>query len=338
MKLYVNRLPVLAMFTAALGACSAAPEEESASSESSVTACGASLARYPVAGPHNGGYDEAATTFSCGSSRDNSDYYRGAGDANHANGHLGNDIFGQRGTPIVAAQSGIVVEASFTSIGGNNVVIRDDCGWSQYYAHLDSIDRGNIAVGRRVAAGSPVGTLGDTGQARGTAPHLHFSVYPNGNYDAGIDPFPLLDSVAETACGAPADAPPPFEPAERPMGGDFEALHVKSPIAEGLWITQCNEGRDGDRVWQTTSGGPDPDSRWARAMYPQEIHNSCGEPSAEGIHPLIFRSVRAGDLAAWVAQCTPSRDGHRAVYRTDAVVDGHPAAVFLYVEPSEECR
>jgi hypothetical protein len=333
-KLYILSAPAIAL---AITACSAAPEEESASTESPVT-CGASLERYPVAGPHNGGYDKSAATFTCGGELDNSDYYTGAGGANHRNGHLGNDIFGARGTPIVVAQSGVVVEASFTSIGGNNVVIRDDCGWSYYYAHLDSIDRGNIAVGRRVGAGSPVGTLGDTGQARGTQPHLHFSVYPNGNYSAGIDPFPLLDRVVTNACGAPANTPPPFEATERPTGGDFEALHIKSPIGEGLWITQCNESRDGDRVWQTTAGGPDPDSRWAKAMYPQEIHNSCGDPSPEGIYPLIFRSVHAGELGTWVAQCTGSHDGHQAVYRTDAEIDGHPAAVFLYVEPNDACR
>src|SRR5687768_799065 len=69
--------------------------------------CEPALERYPVAGPHNGGWDKEATTFSCGG-RNNSDFYRGAGDANHRNGHLGNDIFGARGTPIVAAKSGVV--------------------------------------------------------------------------------------------------------------------------------------------------------------------------------------------------------------------------------------
>jgi hypothetical protein len=43
------------------------------------------------------------------------------------------------------------------------------------------------------------GALGDTGSARGTAPHLHFFVFP-GNDNAGIDPFPLLSRVEAGAC------------------------------------------------------------------------------------------------------------------------------------------
>jgi hypothetical protein len=132
--------------------------------------------------------------------------------------------------------------------------------------------------------------------------------------------------------------PPPFEPAPRPMGGGFEALHVRAPIGAGEWITQCNESADAERVWQSTGGGPDPETRWAEAKYPQTVAASCGEPSPEGIHPLVFRSANAGSLGAWVTQCTGSRDGYQAVYRTDADVDGHPAAVFLYVEPSADCH
>lgn len=132
--------------------------------------------------------------------------------------------------------------------------------------------------------------------------------------------------------------PPPFEPTERPMGGDFEALHVKADIGAGEWITQCNESKDGERVWQTTNGGPDPETRWAESKYPQELRESCGDASAEGIYPLVFRSANAGSFGGWVTQCTGTRDGYQAVYRTDAEVDGHPAAVFLYVEPNDDCR
>lgn len=132
--------------------------------------------------------------------------------------------------------------------------------------------------------------------------------------------------------------PPAFEPSPRPTGGDFEALHVKTSIGGGQWITQCNESADAERVWQTADGGPDPETKWAEAKYPQELRQGCGDSSAEGIYPLVFRSANAGEVAAWVTHCTGSKDGYQAVYRTDAEVDGHPAAVFLYVEPNEDCR
>jgi hypothetical protein len=200
-----------------LGGCSTEAEVDEAPegyTVESITTCSARLERYPVNGPHNGGWDNAAATnFRCPPHNlNNTDYYRGAGDANHQNGHLGNDLFGRRGTPIVAARGGTVNEIANTSIGGRNVTIRDDCGWYYYYAHLDSVASG-LAVGQRIAAGTQIGTLGDTGSARGTTPHLHFSVFP-GNYNSGIDPFPLLRTVEGTAC---RDTPPGPAPAPTPM-------------------------------------------------------------------------------------------------------------------------
>jgi hypothetical protein len=328
---------VITSFALIATACSEPLEEPTGSSEDAVTTCGASLERYPVAGPHNGGWDPNALTFTCGGERANSDFYTGAGDANHTNGHLGNDIFGARGTPIVVAKSGVVTEAGSSNVGGNNVVIGDDCGWSFYYAHLDTIDRGNAVVGRRLAAGTKIGTLGNTGQATSGAPHLHFSAYPNGSYNSGIDPFPLLQSVTATACGgAPVDEPV-IEP--RPEGGPFPALDVRYPVSAGTWVTQCNESLDGERAWRLRAGGANATSRWAKAEYPQAIGASCGTADNElGIHPLIFRNEPAGTLGAtWVVQCAESGRTRR-VYQVAAWgIDSHPAAPFHHNEADDSC-
>ncbi len=156
--------------------------------------CAARLDRYPVAGPHNGGYDLNALTYTCpphpASSRDGTDFL--AGD------HWGNDIFAARGTPLVAPRAGVVVRAGYSGISGLRVTIRDDCGWHYFLAHLDTITPG-IVQNVRVEAGQVVGTVGNTGNAIGTSPHLHFSVYPE-VYEQGIDPFPLLQAVDHTAC------------------------------------------------------------------------------------------------------------------------------------------
>jgi Peptidase family M23 len=332
-------LPLLfiAPFAFAVTACSA-PDEATGSNDSAVSSCGASLERYPVAGPYNCGYDPNALTFSCGGERANTDFYRGAGDTNHANGHLGNDIFGARGTPIVVAQAGVVTEAGFSSIGGNNVVIRDDCGWSYYYAHLDSLDAGNAVIGRHLQAGTKLGELGNTGQAQSGAPHLHFSVYPDGTYERGIDPFPILQSVAATACSGSVAAVDPAVIEPRPEGGPFAALDIRHAVSSGKWITQCNESLDGERVWKVTASGADAGSRWAKAAYPQLIRASCGSADgATGILPLVFRNDIAGELAStWVLHCADT--GHNAaVYRVTSDVDGHPAAPFHHYEPDDTC-
>ncbi|MBI5534802.1 MAG: thrombospondin type 3 repeat-containing protein [Deltaproteobacteria bacterium] len=171
-----------------------AGEEEGLGQAVEPVTCAASLAHYPVAGPHNGGYDSHALHFTCpahpATSPDNSDFIAGQ--------HFGNDIFGEKGTPIVSATNGKVIFKGYTSVSGHRVTIQDKCGWHYFYAHLNSYASG-ISVGSTVQAGDKIGTLGNTGSASSTAPHLHFSIYPS-SYEAGIDPFPHLKKVDGTSC------------------------------------------------------------------------------------------------------------------------------------------
>src|SRR5205085_2490937 len=127
---------------------------------------------------------------------------------------------------------------------------------------------------------------------------------------------------------------PPFEPSPEPTGGPFRALLVKAPVDAGSFITQCNESADGERVWQTDGSGPTEDMRWAPALYPQKPWESCGDASEEGVYPVVFRNMNAGDVGAWVTQCS-DEPGIQHVFRSDGEVDGHPAAVFVYNEPNE---
>jgi murein DD-endopeptidase MepM/ murein hydrolase activator NlpD len=53
-----------------------------------------------------------------------------------------------------------------------------------YYAHLD---RHAVSAGQRVRKGEIVGFIGNTGNARTTAPHLHFGIYRRGQ--GAIDPL-----------------------------------------------------------------------------------------------------------------------------------------------------
>src|SRR4051812_37981763 len=139
---------ILLAATLALTACSAATGDAPETDRATETSCGARLEMYPVHGPHKGGWgpEVAAGKFTCPVHADNSDYYLGAGDINHPDGHLGNDLFAPRGTPIVVARAGRVAYVANESIGGLNVGITDDCGWTQYYAHLDSIDHSQMIV------------------------------------------------------------------------------------------------------------------------------------------------------------------------------------------------
>lgn len=101
--------------------------------------------------------------------------------------HEGVDIFAARGTAVVSSTDGIVTRIGATPVGGNIVWVLGPALQRHYYAHLEK--HADIAVGDRVVPGTVLGWVGDSGNARGTPPHLHYGVYTR---DGAINPHPLL--------------------------------------------------------------------------------------------------------------------------------------------------
>lgn len=99
--------------------------------------------------------------------------------------HRGVDIFAPRGTPVLSATKGRVSRIETTPIGGKVVWVRDsEHSQSIYYAHLDSQV---VRAGSIVERGTLIGMVGNTGNARTTPPHLHFSVYQR--RQGAVDPY-----------------------------------------------------------------------------------------------------------------------------------------------------
>jgi murein DD-endopeptidase MepM/ murein hydrolase activator NlpD len=158
------------------------------------------LQTFPIGSKNfNVGYDAGMNEPKTHLNRDtviqNSDY--GGGDAAHRSrgGHLGIDIFAPKGEPVVAPVTGIVIKVSHsdTGAGGKSVTI-DKNGISFYHAHLD---QAYVEDGQEVRAGQLIGTCGDTGNAAGTHPHVHFSIYrtKEGYSRGSINPWPSLQNV-----------------------------------------------------------------------------------------------------------------------------------------------
>jgi len=109
--------------------------------------------------------------------------------------HHGEDIFAAEGTPLLAVADGTLHTIGFTKIGGYRLWLRDGEGNEFYYAHLSAYSP--LAVeGRRVEAGDVVGFVGDTGDAEGGSPHLHFEIHPAAmaglGYDGVVAPYSIL--------------------------------------------------------------------------------------------------------------------------------------------------
>lgn len=87
--------------------------------------------------------------------------------------HKGIDIFGDPGTDVLSTTDGIVLFAGQISRGGNVVLVLGPKWRLHYFAHLQSIA---ISPLQPVAAGEVIGALGDSGNAKGKPPHLHYSI------------------------------------------------------------------------------------------------------------------------------------------------------------------
>ena len=99
--------------------------------------------------------------------------------------HQGNDILAPRGTPVVANVAGSVSHNE-SNLGGHGYFLHGNDGNTYYGAHLDSYTN---SVGN-VAAGTVIGYVGDTGDARGGVTHLHFEIHPGGG--PAVDPYLTL--------------------------------------------------------------------------------------------------------------------------------------------------
>ncbi len=101
--------------------------------------------------------------------------------------HKGIDIFAKKGTDVISATRGIVVYTYEGGKGGKSVMVLGPKWRFHYYAHLNEIKTFSLKPLKR---GDVIGTVGDTGNAKGKPPHLHYAI---------TSPFPypkLYDSVS----------------------------------------------------------------------------------------------------------------------------------------------
>ncbi len=98
--------------------------------------------------------------------------------------HEGNDLFAPRGTPVVAPVSGFVHHLVGV-VGGKQYRLDGNDGHRYIGTHMDS-----FGIDGQVQAGDVIGFVGDSGNAAGSDPHLHFEIHLN-RVDP-TNPYPML--------------------------------------------------------------------------------------------------------------------------------------------------
>ena len=118
--------------------------------------------------------------------------------------HRAIDILAPRGTPILAADDGVILRMTTSSLGGISMFAVDpEHRVVYYYAHMDHYHP-NMSAGRTLVRGDTIGFVGTTGNAPKDMPHLHFQIMlmpADGKYWIGepINPYPLLGGVPRVA-------------------------------------------------------------------------------------------------------------------------------------------
>ena len=133
--------------------------------------------------------------------------------------HQGNDLVAAKKSPAVAAEAGKVKYWTTSRSAGCMLYLYGQSGTMYEYIHLNNDltmkddNRGKcvrgvayaVKNGARVAAGQQIGYIGDSGDADGAHPHLHFEVHPNGG--KATDPYPYLQSAYKLLFASKAGAP-----------------------------------------------------------------------------------------------------------------------------------
>jgi len=133
--------------------------------------------------------------------------------------HQGNDLMSAKRSPAVAAESGKVKYWTTSRSAGCMLYLYGDSGTVYYYIHLNNDltlkndNRGKcvkgvaytVSNGAKVSAGQQIGYVGDSGDANGANPHLHFEVHPAGG--RAVSPYPYLQKAYKLLFSAKPGTP-----------------------------------------------------------------------------------------------------------------------------------
>jgi murein DD-endopeptidase MepM/ murein hydrolase activator NlpD len=230
--------------------------------------------------------------------------------------HEGTDIFSAFGTPVRSPVDGVLKQSN-GAIGGLAAYIYEPDGTYHYLAHLSGFVPGQV-TGQAVKAGEVVGYNGDSGNAKGTSPHVHYEIHPapTKNVTTGkgknavtttvkvpvpmgtqlppVPPKPFLDAwVAEALANVPK------------LIAQAEAGRPRAIIATGL-TRRLADG--GSTPFAAPSGPPRSQLLWASSASPSggalRLAEAEASAAAEEVGYATLAKEEEARLRAYDAQRT----------------------------------
>lgn len=161
--------------------------------------------------------------------------------------HQGNDLLGVRMQPLLAAVDGTVTRIRYENVGkaGSVLTVTGADGWYYNYFHVNNDTPGSddgwagpewqaspyLRVGMSVRAGQIIGYMGDSGNAEGSVPHLHFEIRsPDG---VAVNPYPsLIAARARQQCSIGLG---PWSTMVDPAAPAAPAVSIAPLFGTGAW-------------------------------------------------------------------------------------------------------
>jgi hypothetical protein len=170
--------------------------------------------------------------------------------------HQGNDIMAAKKSPAVAAEAGKVKYWTTSGSAGCMLYLYGESGTTYLYIHLNNDltmrndNRGKcvkgtayaVSNGAKVSAGQQIAYVGDSGDANGGSPHLHFEVHPGGG--KAVSPYPYLQKAYRLLFTAKAGTPFALTLTGTVVSATIDRLVVNVSTSQawpsGLTLTKVN--------------------------------------------------------------------------------------------------
>jgi hypothetical protein len=225
--------------------------------------------------------------------------------------HEGTDLIGVRMQPLLAAVDGTITRIRHENVGtaGTTITVTGADGWYYNYFHLNNDTPGtddgaaghewqvppHLTVGSRVRAGQVIAYMGDSGNAEGSVPHLHFEIRTPDRIP--VNPYHSLVAAQGRETCAPVDAARTFS--ENAAALSRAAVAIIPIDGGGRWLI-------------------DPDGRLFAEGPAARIEPIAGI-DCDTVEPVAMAVTRAADTVASDAEALPRAEPVQPVQPVPAV-------------------